>query len=154
MSRFRDRGGWWVAGQGVIFAGVAAAVWWGGSDEAAALLLWTGVSIAIIGVGLAFDGVLRIRRHITALPAPVAGAPLVEVGSYRLVRHPIYGGLVVAALGLAAARASLVGAAAAVVLAAFFSLKSRFEERLLVVAYPGYEGYRARVGRRLIPWVL
>ncbi len=103
---------------------------------------------------MAGDGVLRIRRHITALPAPAAGAPLVEDGSFGLVRHPIYGGLVVAALGIAAARASALGLVAAGALGGFFLLKSRFEERLLAAAYPEYDSYRARVTRSLIPWLV
>jgi protein-S-isoprenylcysteine O-methyltransferase Ste14 len=154
VRSFRDKGGWWVVGQGVMFTLVAATLWSAGSDDVAAGLLWGGILVAVAGLGLAGDGVLRLRKHITALPAPVAGAPLVEDGSYRLVRHPIYGGLVVVALGLSAARGSLLGGAAAVALGIFFLLKSRFEERLLASSYPAYETYRARVAHRLIPWVV
>jgi protein-S-isoprenylcysteine O-methyltransferase Ste14 len=154
MRRFRNKGGWWVVGQGVMFGWAAVALWSAGSDDVAAGLLWGGILVAVTGLGLAGDGVLRIRRHITALPAPVAGAPLVEDGSYRMVRHPIYGGLVLAALGLSAARGSLLGVTAAVALGVFFFLKSRFEERLLATSYPAYEAYRERVAHRLIPWVI
>ncbi len=74
-------------------------------------------------------------------------------GSFGLVRHPIYGGLTVAALGLALARASISGVAAAVVLGVFFFLKSNREEVMLAEAYPAYGEYRGRVRRRMIPWL-
>jgi protein-S-isoprenylcysteine O-methyltransferase Ste14 len=103
---------------------------------------------------LAGDGAYRIRRHLTALPAPRDGAPLVADGSYGLARHPIYGGLVLGAAGLALARASAAGGLAAGVLAVFFVLKSAHEERMLAAVHPAYAQYRSQVRRRLIPWVL
>jgi protein-S-isoprenylcysteine O-methyltransferase Ste14 len=39
-----------------------------------------------------------------------------------------------------------------VLLGCFFDLKSRREEAWLLVAYPGYAAYRARV-RRLVPFI-
>jgi protein-S-isoprenylcysteine O-methyltransferase Ste14 len=39
---------------------------------------------------------------------------------------------------------SLIGTIALIVL---FAVKARFEERLLLAAYPGYAAYAARVGR-------
>jgi protein-S-isoprenylcysteine O-methyltransferase Ste14 len=68
------------------------------------------------------------------------------------VRHPIYGGLVLAATGwalLTAAVPALVGAA---LLLAFFRLKSGREEVWLRDRYPGYAAYAART-RRLIPFL-
>lgn len=154
VREFVDRGGLWVAAQGIVFAAVAAALWWGASGDGPVFLLAPGLVVTMSGIALAADGAYRIRRHITALPAPVAGAPLVERGSYRLARHPIYGGLVVAAVGLALALGSFLGVAAAIGLGAFFLLKSRHEERLLEAAYPEYSAYRSRVSKRLIPWVI
>ena len=149
MRRLVARGEYWVAVQGVLLLVVGGAVWWGGSTEVWIGWLAGGVAMALVGTTLAADGVLRIRRHITALPAPVTGAPLVEVGSYRLARHPIYGGLVLAAIGLALARGSAAGLAASAVLAGFMLLKARHE-----AAYPGYACYKTRVRRRLIPWIV
>lgn len=153
MDDFVDRGGLWVVAQVVLFAAVAAAVVWDGTRDTPAAAIAVGVALAGAGGLFATDGVLRIRRHISALPAPVAGAPLVESGSYALVRHPIYGGLTVAALGLAIARESVIGIVASVALGFFFALKSSREEQMLRVAYAGYDAYAQRVSKRLIPWV-
>ena len=154
MRRFVDDGGLWVLGQGVVLLGVAAALLWGAAGDVPTGLLWAGLVVAVAGVALAGDALRRLRPHITALPAPVPGAPLVEAGSYGLVRHPIYGGLTVSALGLAIAVASWSGVVAAGVLGVFFFLKSRFEEKLVAEAHTEYPEYAQRVRRRLIPWIV
>jgi len=89
---------------------------------------------------------------MTPLPRPRQDGALVETGVYALVRHPIYGGLILAALGWAMVRASIVAVILAAALAAFFRLKSSREERWLEMRYPDYAAYRART-RRFIPWI-
>jgi protein-S-isoprenylcysteine O-methyltransferase Ste14 len=73
-------------------------------------------------------------------------------GAYGVVRHPIYGGLVLAAAGW-----SLIGSPLALVatagLAVILELKSRLEESMLHAAYPEYASYRERVRWRFIPGV-
>ncbi len=73
-----------------------------------------------------------------------------ETGAYRLARHPIYGGLIIAAAGWGLLMASPVALLLAAVLLGFFDLKSRREELWLADGYPGYAAYRART-RRLLP---
>ncbi len=70
----------------------------------------------------------------------------------RSFAHPIYGGLILAALGWAIVQASFVAVGLAAALALFFRLKSTREERWLEGRYPGYPAYRART-RRFIPWI-
>ncbi len=89
---------------------------------------------------------------LTPLPYPRDGAGLVETGVYARVRHPIYGGLVLAAFGWGLLAASPVAIALAAVLLGFFELKSRREEVWLAERFPGYPAYRERT-RRLIPWI-
>ena len=90
--------------------------------------------------------------NLTVFPRPREGGRLVETGAYRLVRHPIYGGLILGAFGWGLLTASPVALAGAVVLAAFFDLKSRREEVWLVEQLDGYDRYRDRT-RRLLPWL-
>ena len=101
---------------------------------------------------LSVRGVLDLRENLTPFPRPLPGARLVESGSYRLVRHPIYGGLITAAAGWGLATASLPALLGALLLAGFFDLKSRREELWLAEQFEEYDAYRAR-RRRLLPWI-
>lgn len=148
------RGEGWVAIQGILLAGAAVAGlsspgWTGGSRLATSIV---GAMLIIGGLALATMGAHDLRDALTPLPYPRAGARLVETGVYRLVRHPIYGGLVLAAAGWGLLTASVAALVAAVVLFGFFELKSRREEAWLERRFDGYRAYRART-RRLIPWV-
>lgn len=112
------------------------------------------VGAGLIGIGglLAMRGVIDLRENLTVFPRPLAGARLVDTGAYRLARHPIYGGLILGALGWGLATASLVALGVAVVLALFFRLKSGREEIWLADQFDGYDAYRART-RRFVPWL-
>jgi protein-S-isoprenylcysteine O-methyltransferase Ste14 len=137
-SDFAARGGWWVAGQVVAFAAVVAALLWAPERGVSGLVAAVGWALFAAGVVLALDGVYQIRGHLTAYPAPLDHGRLIEHGSYRLVRHPIYGGLIMAVIGLAISSGNLVAALSGLALGGFFYAKSGFEERLLVAKYSDY----------------
>ena len=130
-SGFAARGGWWVAAQVIAFGVVAAALLWAPERDVRGIVAALGWVLVVAGGGLAIDGVFQIRGHLTAYPAPLDHGKLVEHGSYRLVRHPIYGGLVIGVVGLAIASGNLAALVAGVALGAFFYAKSGFEEALL-----------------------
>lgn len=110
-------------------------------------------AVLIVGGGLlASRGVLDLGANLTPFPKPRDGARLVDNGAYRLVRHPIYGGLILGAVGWGVLTASAVALAGAVVLGVFFDLKSRREEVWLADQLDGYGRYRDRT-RRLLPWL-
>jgi protein-S-isoprenylcysteine O-methyltransferase Ste14 len=83
---------------------------------------------------------------------PRDGRELREEGIYAVIRHPIYGGVILSALGwsLWLSPAALVPTAAT---GAFLDLKSRREEMWLVERYSRYRDYRARVRNRFLPLV-
>ena len=119
------------------------------------LPLWLRVlGLAIIAVGGVFGtgGVLALGANLSPFPKPIEGGTLVTSGVYGWVRHPIYTGLILGTLGWSIWNANLLGVGLAVLLFVFFDLKSRWEERWLLEAYPGYAEYRRRV-RKLIPFV-
>jgi 2-amino-4-hydroxy-6-hydroxymethyldihydropteridine diphosphokinase len=105
------------------------------------------------GVGLVV-AVRSLGRALTAMPEPLAGVTLIESGSYRYVRHPIYGAILLLSLGASLLFTSTAGNLMCVALAAFFWTKSSYEERRLRVAYPLYSGYRRRVTKRFIPFLV
>ena len=160
MSRLPSlgpRGEGWVAIQFVLFAAIGVAglalpgAWGGTVATIAAVAGW-----ALVGAGgvLALAGIAGLQGGdaLTAVPHPRDEARLVERGAYRLVRHPIYGGLVIAAAGWALARGSVAALAGAAALLVFFDLKRRREEAWLDERFADYAAYRART-RRLIPWL-
>jgi protein-S-isoprenylcysteine O-methyltransferase Ste14 len=146
------RGEGWVVLQGVILAAIAGAGLlgpaWDGDLRVMTSVL--GLTLIVAGGILATRGLVDLRENLTALPHPRDGASLVETGAYRLVRHPIYGGLILGAAGwafLTASPAALLGAAT---LLGFFDLKSRREEAWLAARFTGYDAYRQRT-RRFFP---
>jgi len=102
------------------------------------------------GAWLAADAVVRIRGHLTPYPAPLEGSPLLRIGAYGVVRHPIYGALVLEVFGIGLALGSTWTSVGAFGLGFFFAMKLQHEERFLCATYPDYEDYQRRVPWRLI----
>jgi len=148
------RGEGWFVLQVVLFCAIAASGAagpdWGGPARVAGAAIG-GLLIACGGI-LALRGVLDLRENLTPFPRPLPGARLVESGAYRLVRHPIYGGLILGALGWGLLTGSALSILGALALTGFFDLKSRREEAWLAEQFFGYGAYRSRT-RRLLPWV-
>jgi protein-S-isoprenylcysteine O-methyltransferase Ste14 len=148
------RGEGWFVLQLVLFGAIAACgaagPGWGGWPR----LVSTAVGVFLICSGgmLALRGVVDLRENLTPFPRPLTGAHLVDSGAYRLVRHPIYGGLILGATGWGLLTASPLALLGALALAVFFDLKSRREEIWLAEASEDYGTYRART-KRLLPWL-
>jgi protein-S-isoprenylcysteine O-methyltransferase Ste14 len=147
------RGEGWVLLQGVLlivigFAGLTETPF---SPEVWTLASGIGLVLLALGGALAFLGVRQLGKALTALPHPREGGDLIETGVYRLVRHPIYGGLVIATLGYGLLMHALITAVVGSLgLLVFFRLKSAREELWLAARFPGYEAYRQRT-RRMLP---
>jgi protein-S-isoprenylcysteine O-methyltransferase Ste14 len=150
-------GEWYVVGQVLLFLLVVF-----GPRTLPGLPTWIypytlgtfvlGGLLIIAGGVLSLAGVLRLGANLTALPFPKDEATLVEAGPYRIVRHPIYSGLICAAFGWALVVEGWLTIGYAIMLLLFFDIKSRREERWLCDKFPGYDAYQKRV-RKLIPWV-
>jgi protein-S-isoprenylcysteine O-methyltransferase Ste14 len=141
----------WVSGQILLIALVALAASLGAHWPARLILLVIGVVVAVTGGLTMFWGGRTLGRALTPYPSP-RGKHL-ERGPYRFIRHPMYGGGIVLALGISLASSpwALVPTAT---LVPFFLLKARYEERLLAEADPGYGEYLGRVRKRFFPWLL
>ncbi len=151
------RGEGWVVAQFILFAIIAGA----GLrelNEAGSAGRWGSVAVLVGVVFIVSGGIVLVRGSwdlrggLSPFPRPIAGAPLVESGAYRLIRHPIYSGLVLGAIGWGLATGSLLALFGAGLLFLLFDGKSRREEVWLAAAHPGYAAYQGRT-RRLIPWI-
>lgn len=143
----------WVTGQVLLLAavGVAGVIdrpdW---DSEALTISTVVGLGLVVAGVVVGIVGVRDLGASLTPLPQPKDGAALVQSGIYAHIRHPLYLGLVLGALGWALFSASVLALAFTVVLAVFLDLKARREEAWLRERYPLYAHYARRV-RRFVP---
>jgi protein-S-isoprenylcysteine O-methyltransferase Ste14 len=112
-----------------------------------------GALVTVSGLGFAVWARVHLGRN-WGMPMIQKDEPeLITSGPYRLVRHPIYTGLLTAIVGTALA-INLSALAVAAVLTLYFWYSATVEERNLRAAFPkAYPAYRART-KMLIPFVL
>jgi protein-S-isoprenylcysteine O-methyltransferase Ste14 len=151
------RGEGWFVAQVVLFMVIAAAglrdllEHGSGSPWGPAVSL-AGFAAIVVGSLVAARGVWDLRASLSPFPRPIAGAPLIESGAYRLIRHPIYSGLVLGAIGWGLISGSILAIGTAGLLFLLLAGKSRREEAWLSAEHPGYGAYQQRT-KRLIPWI-
>lgn len=148
------RGEGWVALQVlllavIVAAGVLGPTWPSGTQT------WLAVAAGVLGLAglyLFAGGAAGLGRQLTPFPKPTETGGLKRGGVYGLVRHPIYGGVLLLALAwaLITSPAALAPWAVAVV---FLDLKRRREEAWLVEQHPDYGEYRHCVRARFVPFV-
>lgn len=146
------RGEGWVVAQVIVIALIGVGLLTGGGSLGG--WIWPGALLTIAGVALGGWAVRTLGANLTPYPEPRAEGRLVGEGPYRLVRHPIYGGLVLGLTGLALWVGSWPSLVLVIVLVGIFWAKSTDEERRLSARFPGYASYRTTVRRRFIPWLI
>ncbi|HEX3358590.1 MAG TPA: isoprenylcysteine carboxylmethyltransferase family protein [Tepidisphaeraceae bacterium] len=115
---------------------------------------WTGLALFAAGWVLVMRALetnafaIRVVRH-----QPERGHRVVDVGVYRIVRHPMYAGLCAVMIGAPLWLGSTLGLLCAIVPIAMLMLRILVEERVLKGAVPGYQEYAQRVRKRLLPGV-
>jgi protein-S-isoprenylcysteine O-methyltransferase Ste14 len=144
-----------LASRGLVFVGavLAFAVDWapGGLGyrlyPAPAGLGWVPVALVVLGLlftwwarlhlGVMWSGGIDRKEHHR----------IVDTGPYRLVRHPIYTGLILAIIATAAAARTPTVFAGVAVMVAGFVMKARFEEKFLrdQLGREAYDAYALRV---------
>jgi len=117
------------------------------------LLALTGVVIATAGAGLAFTARAAIGRYWGTPATRRLDTDLVTTGPYRLVRHPIYSGMVLMMIG-SAIGLSPVWLPIAIVAGIYFLFSAQAEEEFMTERFPdSYPAYRART-KMLLPFLL
>lgn len=108
----------------------------------------------MVGLGLGFAAWARrcLGRSWSSNTRLRQDHALVLTGPYRLARHPIYGGLLIAVIGTAVAIGAWRGVLAVGLMLIAMLRRSRIEERRLRATYPDYDAYRCTVAR-FIPFV-
>lgn len=90
-----------------------------------------GIILMVGGIALVIISLVSLGAALTPTPVPQESAALRTKGIYSVVRHPVYSGILVAALGFTLAVGSIWQVLLWVVLAVFFYAKAFWEDRLL-----------------------
>lgn len=153
-----QRGEYWVVAQGLLIIGYALlpvyrpAVWRIPAPPALYGVWTIAAALGLVAAILIGKGLVDLGRSLTPLPYPREDGELVQTGVYGLVRHPLYGGLILAAIGWAIYQVSLSHCGAALIAGVFFNAKANREENWLKERYPEYQDYQHRV-KKLVPWL-
>lgn len=111
------------------------------------LALGFGGTLIVLGLLIVVAAGFRLGPSLTPLPIPKVDGVLVTEGFFRYVRHPIYSGVLLAALGIVIAQASLAHIVGWLFLLGVLTLKAVGEERMLAEKYEGYALYSDTTGR-------
>ncbi len=106
-----------------------------------------GLAVIAVGVVILVTSFVRLGKSLTANPVPKQDSVLVTTGLYAKVRHPIYFGLLVLALGVVLDAGWWPQVLIFCMLYLLLNIKAQFEETLLAQRYPEYKAYALRTPR-------
>jgi protein-S-isoprenylcysteine O-methyltransferase Ste14 len=115
---------------------------------------WIGAFLCVIGLLFAIWARVILGRNWSGVITVKEGHELIELGPYRIVRHPIYTGILAMFAGTAIAIGYFGGVLGLLLLFVSFWVKLRSEEDLMLKQFPEkYSAYQHRV-KRIIPFLL
>lgn len=134
----------WLLSQLALLAAVFAAGWFRPGDEDSWLFHPSlGIFLMLFSALIGLVGCLTLRSSLSAFPQPRKNKLATE-GLYRWVRHPMYSGLLVLALGWVLHTGSAAALAACVPLWWLLKCKAALEDRMLSHVYPEHAHYASR----------
>jgi protein-S-isoprenylcysteine O-methyltransferase Ste14 len=118
------------------------------------VIAWAGAGLCVAGLGFCIWARVTLGRNWSGAVTLKEGHELIERGAYRLVRHPIYTGLIAMFLATVIVLGHAGGIAGLVLVFISFWIKLSDEERVMLKQFPDqYAAYQQRV-KRIIPFVL
>ena len=87
-----------------------------------------------------------LRPALTIMPEPKIGAPFITKGIYKIIRHPMYLGVILIGAGLTLMKFPLLGLLFTAILIVDLKIKHRYEDQLLAGKWPQAKEYQGRVG--------
>jgi protein-S-isoprenylcysteine O-methyltransferase Ste14 len=100
-----------------------------------------GAVIVAAGLGFAVWARVHLGRNWSGIVTVKEGHALIRSGPYRVVRHPIYSGLLLAAIGTAAAIGEWRGVLAVICVLIGFLRKIQIEEKRMSENFTEYAQY-------------
>jgi protein-S-isoprenylcysteine O-methyltransferase Ste14 len=152
-SRWTQSAGVWTGLLVVIVLMSRLRLFRGGAATADPWLLGTGLAIFVLGLALAVWARVYLGGNWGMPMSRRADHELVTTGPYRMIRHPIYSGIILAMVGTAIAVGPYWLNAAAI-LGAYFLVSAVIEERTMAKLFPAaYPPYK-HATKMLIPYIL
>ena len=106
-----------------------------------------GIILTIAGMGFAIWARIHLGRNWSSAPMIKQDHELIRSGPYRVVRHPIYTGLLLSAIGTFLVNAKVRGLLGVGLIYLAFVIKSRIEEEFMVRMFGDqYQDYRRTTG--------
>ncbi len=113
----------------------------------------TAIVITAMGMAFAVWARLHLGRNWSSAVSIKEQHQLIRSGPYRLVRHPIYSGILLAMAGTFLANGKVRGALGVALLWFAWLVKSRMEEQFMVRTFGAeYEEYRRTTGALIPRW--
>jgi len=115
---------------------------------------WICLGLTLLGILFAWWARIHLGRLWSGAVVKKEGHKVVDTGPYRIVRHPIYTGLLLSVLATMAAKGTALGVVGAAIILVGIWLKARLEESFLAKELgPEYRAYAERVPM-LVPFGL
>lgn len=107
-----------------------------------------GLFFIVCGMGFSLYSVYYLGANLSPFPEAVKENKLLTTGPFKYIRHPIYTGLLIAAVGVSIYQVSLFKLLLSGTLYIVFYLKSQYEEQILTEKHTeAYIEYKAQTGR-------
>ncbi len=103
--------------------------------------------LSFLGLLVIVLAILQLNRNLTPFPTPKKDGTLIQTGLYKFVRHPIYSGIILAAMGFGLYQGNLWKVSIGIILWVLFYFKSKYEENLLSNQFPDYKSYKKSTNR-------
>jgi protein-S-isoprenylcysteine O-methyltransferase Ste14 len=155
---------YWVLRLAAAAISIFAAVRLGRAGSSGALLFsqgiftpppalgWVGAVLTAVGIGFAIWARVILGRNWSPRPAVKEHHELVTTGPYAYVRHPIYTGILLAALGTAIT-SSIFGIGMFIFISVAFALRIKKEEKIMLELFPEHYPEYQKHTKRLVPFV-
>jgi len=112
-----------------------------------AVVAWIGVAVAWVGIGFAIWARYVLGSNWSSQVAIRENHELIQRGPYRLIRHPIYTGIITGAWGTAIAIGQLGSLFGVILITLGFAYKGRQEElRLQATFGDSWNAHQQRTG--------
>ncbi len=116
------------------------------------ILRFLFAGIFFLGLIMCLTGVGALNKNLTAFPTPKKDARLQKTGIYRLIRHPMYSGIMLCVPSYALLSGNMAMLVMSVIVMIFFAKKAQNEETKLVKIYSDYSEYQQKT-KQFIPFI-